>query len=228
VKVIVSASVPKPALMHLEKQFAVLQFQTEGITYPAISNHPDVFLSPMESGFIGASNLPNQIKKVMQDTGIDMKEGKLPIGIKYPESAPYNAVITENLLIHHLRFTDPILLQHHAQKTQIHVNQAYTRCNLLPLRDNWFITSDKGIEIVLANHGLKVLYVSPEDILLPGFQHGFFGGTCGIADNTVYFLGHLKYHPQGESIRELLENMEYQICYLYDGPLFDGGSLFFV
>ncbi len=227
-KVIVSASVPKLALTQLEKQFDVVLFHTEGLTYPAISDHPDVFLSPMENGFIGAPNLPEKTKDGFLDAGIEWIEGKYPVGMKYPESARYNAVIAESFFIHQHQFTDPFLLHFHKEKTQIHVNQAYTRCNLLPLRNNCFITSDKGIEKALVNHGLKAHYVNPQGILLPGFQHGFFGGTCGIAGNTVYFLGHLQHHPQGKSIRAWFEALEYDICCLYDGPLFDGGSLFFV
>jgi hypothetical protein len=38
--------------------------------------------------------------------------------------------------------------------TPIHVNQGYTRCNLLALNENLFITSDKGICNSLLDHGL--------------------------------------------------------------------------
>ena len=97
----------------------------------------------------------------------------------------------------------------------------------MALRDNWFVTSDRGIEQILLCHQLHVLYVDPVGIQLPGFSHGFFGGTCGILDDTVYFIGDLAYHKQGEEINLLLEKLGYQTCALYDGPLFDGGSMFF-
>lgn len=227
-KVIVASSIPPQALKQLEKQFELVLFQTEEITYSAISNHPDVFICPFGEQLITAENLPQPMKHAFQTQDLNYKEGSLPIGLRYPESAHFNAVVTPMYFIHNLNHTDPILLARHSDKTHIHVNQAYTRCNLLDLRDDWFITSDLGIEKNLLSYSLHVLYVNPQGILLPGFKHGFFGGTCGIYENTVYFIGDLSHHPQGDQVNELLLNLGYQINYLYDGPLFDGGSLFFI
>jgi hypothetical protein len=228
VKVIVSASIPQRAINQLKAQFDVVLFETEGITYSSISNHPDVFICPAQDEFLVASNFPEKAKKVFANGCIPIQYGNLPVGPTYPESARYNAVVTEKYFIHHLKHTDPELLRIHRDKKQIHVNQAYTRCNLMALRENWFVTSDRGIEQILLSHQLHVLYVDPVGIQLHGFSHGFFGGTCGILDDTVYFIGDLAYHKQGEEINLLLEKLGYQTCALYDGPLFDGGSLFFI
>jgi hypothetical protein len=227
VKVIVSASIPQEALNQLNAQFEVVLFHTESITYPAISNHPDVFMCQSRDGFLVASNIPEKAKKMFADCNIPIEYGVLPVGKAYPESAGYNAVVTEKYFIHHLKHTDPELLLIHRDKKLIHVNQAYTRCNLLALHENWFVTSDRGIEKTLMDQELRVLYVDPTGIQLPGFDRGFFGGTCGIIDDTVYFIGDLANHKQGEEISLLLEKLGYQTYALYDGPLFDGGSLFF-
>lgn len=227
VKVIASASIPQLALKQLTAQFEVILVQTENVTYPSISNHPDVFMCPIPTGFVVASNFPVQIGQTFTDQSIPFQKGSLPVGMRYPESARYNAVVTERYFIHHLEVTDPLLLNIHRDKTPIHVNQAYTRCNLVALRNNCFITSDRGIERVLLSHQLHVLYVDPMGIQLPGFSHGFFGGTCGIAQDTVFFIGNLACHKQGEEVNLFLESLGYTICSLYDGPLFDGGSLLF-
>jgi hypothetical protein len=227
-KVIVASSIPPQALKQLEKQFELILFETEGITYSAISNHPDVFICPFGEQLITTENLPQPMKQAFQTHNLNYEEGSLPIGMRYPESAHFNAVVTPKYFIHNLNHTDPILLACHSDKSHIHVNQAYTRCNLLALRDDWFITSDRGIEKTLLNHSLHVLYVNPHGIQLPGFKHGFFGGTGGIYDNTVYFIGDLSQHTQGEQVVKLLTCLGYQIRFLYDGPLFDGGSLFFL
>lgn len=227
VKVIVSASIPQEALNQLNAQLEVVLFHTENLTYQAISNHPDVFICPVQDGFLVASNFPEAAKKIFADHLIPLQSGLLPVGIAYPQSARYNAVVTEKYFIHHLKHTDPELLRIHRDKKQIHVTQSYTRCNLLALRENWFVTSDRGIEKTLMDQGLRVIYVDPTGIQLPGFDHGFFGGTCGIVDNTVFLIGNLAYHPQGGEIRLLFEKLGYNISSLYDGPLFDGGSLYF-
>ena len=160
VKVIVASSVPNPALKQLETQFELLLFQTEGITYSSISHHPDVFICPFGEKWIVAPNLPQPIKQALKTYDLDFVEGSIPIGMRYPESTHYNAVVTPKYFIHNLKHTDPKLLASHAVKTHIHVNQAYTRCNLLALRNDWFITSDRGIEKTLLNHSLHVLYVN--------------------------------------------------------------------
>ncbi len=110
----------------------------------------------------------------------------------------------------------------------IHLNQGYSRCNLLPLKNNHFITSDEGIKRVLQNYNLNVLQVSPEDIQLPGFKHGFFGGTCGVLGNSIFILGSLKNYKDGGKVETYLHSLNYEIIELFDGPLYDGGSILFL
>ena len=110
----------------------------------------------------------------------------------------------------------------------IQVDQGYCRCNLLPLKDNHFITSDGGIFKVLKRCHLDVLQVTPEGILLEGFSHGFFGGCCGIFEDKVFVNGSLDHFQDGEMVRNYLNKLGYKIVELIDGPLMDCGSIFFV
>jgi hypothetical protein len=96
---------------------------------------------------------------------------------------------------------------------------------LLPLKNNCYITSDHGIYAILNAMKCDILYVDPADILLPGFPHGFFGGACGIHENKVYITGSLKKYKHGEMVKEYLLSNNYEIIELYDGPLFDCGSI---
>lgn len=70
------------------------------------------------------------------------------------------------------------------------------------------------------------MYVNPEGIQLPGFDHGFVGGAAGIYKDQVFFIGNLDYFSEGEKFRHFLSG--YEIIELYDGPLFDGGSILFL
>ncbi len=72
------------------------------------------------------------------------------------------------------------------------------------LPDGRFITSDRGIERALIEKGKDVMYVNPEGIQLSGFDHGFGGGTAGIFENQIYFLGSLDHFLEGEKIRHFL------------------------
>jgi hypothetical protein len=208
-------------LMHGE----LISMKSSGIVYQAISGHPDVFICKTNRGLIVAANTPDELIELLKNRNVRMVKGEKILGISYPETAFYNAVVTPNFIIHNSKYTDPVLHKACSNLEFIHVNQAYCRCTTLALIDDRFITSDKGIEKALDQKGLEVLYINPEGIVLPGFKHGFFGGTCSIYKKKVYFIGNLDHFLEGNKIRTFLSS--YEIIELYDGPLFDGGGLIF-
>ena len=224
--IIADHRIPQEAKTRLNEFGELLFLETGGISYPAISGHPDVFFCRTPTGLVIAPNTPENFKQQLRENKIDFVEGASRVGEKYPETAHYNAVVTDELLIHHSQHTDPVVANACATLQSIQVNQAYTRCNLVTLENNRFITSDKGIEKTLYNEGFEVLFVHPAGILLPGFVHGFIGGCCGISKNSIFFTGSLNHFPEGDKIRNFVNGME--IVELYDGPLFDGGSLIFI
>jgi len=224
-KIICNKNIPKEVKKRLESFGKVLYFETKGITYPAISNHPDIFMCLIVNELVIAPNTPVGFKVLLNNSNVKFTEGKNLVGNNYPKTAGYNAVVTDNYLIHNLKITDTKILELCADKQAIHVNQAYTRCNLLPLKDDSFITSDKGIYDTLISKKTNVLLVNPQGIELPGFDYGFFGGACGVYRDTLFIVGSLDRFADGEKVRAFLINMGYEIIELYDGPLFDCGSL---
>jgi hypothetical protein len=219
----------------------LMELETEGITYPAISGHPDIFFCQAPGKLIVAPNLPQRYFDQLKDHNIDYITGELPVGPEYPASARYNAVATDKYLIHNFRHTDFMITRKLEDLELIHVDQGYCRCNLLPLRDDCFIVSDEGIFKVLKGlhprgtpsqrdsipRGLH-LNVSPTKIHLEGFPNGFFGGCCGVWNDKVFINGSLSLHPDGEKIREFLFALDYQIIELVEQPLTDVGSILFV
>lgn len=218
--------IPAAVKSHLKKYGELLFVESNDIVYPAISGHPDIFVCQTKNGLFIAPNTPGKLKDQLREKHIRFVEGKATIGQKYPQTAPYNAVVTNQLLIHNLQLSDAVLLDECASLKRIHVNQGYSRCNIIALDDKRFITSDRGIEKALANKGFDVLFVSPKGIILPGFNHGFIGGCCGVFENTLFFTGSLNHFPEGDKIRNFVKGKE--VIELYDGPLFDGGSLMFI
>ncbi|NOX47144.1 MAG: hypothetical protein GXO89_09230 [Chlorobi bacterium] len=223
--IIANKRLPEQAKDKLKGFGDVLFLETEGITYNAISGHPDIFFCTGNNKLIVAPNLPEKFKVELMNRSLDFVFGKKPVGVKYPETAFYNAVVTDNYLIHNLKYTDTAILESSENLKMINVKQAYTRCNLLSLPGDRFITSDRGIEKALINEGLEILYVSPRDVLLPGFEHGFFGGACGVFENKLLLIGSLEHFNDGEKIRQFLAKAKMEIIELYDGPLVDGGSI---
>ena len=220
--------IPQAAFEKLHEFGEVIQLETKGITYDAIAGHPDVFFCHVNAQWVVAPNLPERYFAILEERKINFMRGELPVGEKYPDSARYNAVSTEKNLFHNFRYTDSSITTLTADLDLVHISQGYSRCNLLPLGNDRFITSDEGIFRVLNNFKFDVLLVNPNGILLPGFKHGFIGGTAGIRDDKVFLIGNLDHFADGEKIRTYLDNAGYRIIELYNGPLFDGGSLLFL
>lgn len=227
-KIIADKRIPAEALDKLSNYGEVIDFATENIVYDSISGHPDIFFSQVVGQLIIAPNLPDFYKTILRDLKLPYKEGEFPVGAKHPETAGYNVVCTNTYLIHNFRYTDPVITRTGEDLELIHVNQGYTRCNLLPLKNDHFITSDESVFKTFNYLKLNILYVSTKDILLPGKTHGFLGGACGIVDDKIFIIGSLKHHSNGKKVTDYLTGLKYQVIELYEGPLFDGGSLIFL
>lgn len=225
--IIIDKKTPPVAKEKLAVLGDLLELATSGITYPAISGHPDIFFCQTPSGLMVAPNLPEEYFSLLDRDKIKYRKGENAVGKAYPKTAPYNAVVTSKYIIHNLKFTDPVLLNACKGLTPIHVNQAYTRCNLLALNENLYITSDKGICNSLLDHGLNCHYFPPDEIKLEGFPNGFLGGACGICDQKLFVCGSLKYHLWGNEFRKIVETEGYEIIELLDEPLMDVGSILF-
>jgi hypothetical protein len=206
----------------------VLELETEGIVYPGVSGHPDIFLCQTPRTLVISPSLPLKYVQILEENHVPFITGNDKIGPNHPSSIHYNAAVSDHYFVHRLEYTDPVLLQQcHALK-KIPVKQGYTRCNLLLLRDNHYVTSDEGIFENLQRSGLTGIFVSPEGVLLPGFSNGFIGGAMGTLNNTVYIVGNLSHFPEGETVRKFLTDLAYEITELYEGPLFDGGGILFI
>lgn len=217
---------PLPAKNALKTTGELQSLETYGFVYKSIGGHPDIFMCQGKEGLVVAPGLPENILTAIKGAGTSFYTGRSNPGKAYPESARYNAVVTDEFILHNLKFTEPEIIKAFPGRQHLHVNQGYTRCNLLALDDDHFISSDKGIEKVLTGIGKQVLFVNPEPIRLRGQKYGFFGGCCGIINSEVLISGCLKFHPQGEEIRIFIENCGFTVNELYDGPLVDVGGIF--
>lgn len=227
--IIIDKRIPQQSKDILKTYGELLELETTGITYDAISGHPDIFFCQApDNTLIVAPNLPEYYFKVLFNHNIPFIKGELEVGNKYPSTAHYNIVLTDKYLIHNTKYTDRKILDLNKDKTIINTKQAYTRCNLINLGDNSFITSDDGIFKTLSNLKFNILNVSPFYIDLPSFEHGFFGGVCGVYDEKVFINGSLNYHRQGKQIVDFISALGYSIIELYEGKLYDGGSMLFI
>lgn len=226
--IIVDRRISSKGLKELSHWGEVIMFGTENMTYDAISCHPDVFFCMINDKIIVAANCPDEYKNSLTEKGIKLIGGIKSVGAQYPESAYYNAVTTDTLLIHNLKFTDKRIFDSVSDVKHINVNQAYTRCNLLHISGNNFITSDRGIEKKLLSCDFNILYINPEQINLPGFKHGFFGGCCGMVKNKLFINGSLQFVSEKKRFLGLCDQLEVEIIELTNEALSDIGSILFI
>ena len=235
--IIADSRMPEEAKKNLKKLGNVLFLNPTETTYRSISAHPDIFFFQHKDGFVYAPNAPKRIVKELKKRKIKLTEGKKEVGKKYPETVPYNAVGIGDTLIHNLKHTDPTILS--LYENHIHVNQGYTRCNLVALKENAFITSisdyrqqttDNSLypqNYVGTRHATSVLYIDPKQIKLEGHDHGFFPGCCGVWKNNLIVCGSTKHLKEKEALDKFLKDNDFNLIELYDGELVDVGSVFF-
>ncbi len=226
--IIADKKIPDEAKINLKRFGELIEFHTSGITYDVISGHPDIFFCKVNSKLIVTKNLPENFLKIFEQNNFQIHLSKNNVSEKYPFSAILNAVTTEKYLIHNLNITDEEILKSSQTLINIDVHQGYTRCNLLHLKDDKFITSDLGIHKTLVNKGLNAIYVDSKDVILPGFKNGFFGGACGVWQNKIFILGSLKYFKESIKVNEFAEESDFEIIELHNGKLFDGGTILFL
>jgi hypothetical protein len=226
--IIVDKKIPEEAKINLRKYGNLLELETVGLTYPSISGHPDIFFIQIDKQLVVAPNLPSNYFEILNEKKIAYQIGENPVGATYPETAKYNAVVSSKYLVHNSKITDPIIQKRCEDKISIHVNQGYTRCNLIFVDENHAITSDIGIAKILHKNNVETCFVSPHGIDLPGFKNGFFGGCCGVYQHKLFVLGKLTKYPEGEKVREFVGKLNIQIIALCNTVLFDGGGVLFI
>ena len=237
--IIADGRMPEEAKKNLKKLGDVLFLNPTDITYKSISAHPDIFFFQTKDGLVYAPNAPKRIVKELKKRKIKLTEGKKEVGRKYPDTVPYNAVGIGDTLIHNLKHTDPTILS--LYENHIHVNQGYTRCNLVALKEGVFITSipdnrqqttDNRLcpsESHVETYGrTSILYIDPKQIKLEGHDHGFFPGCCGIWKNNLIVCGSTKYLKEKEALDKFLKDNNFNLIELYDGELVDVGSVLII
>lgn len=227
--ILVDKRIPAEAKIELSDYGEIIDFESNDIVYDAISGHPDIFFCQTPENLFIAPNTPDVYKDILSKRKIKFTLGENYLGEKYPDTSFYNAVITDKFLIHNIKYTDKKIINATTDRIKINVNQSYTRCNLLDLGDNKFITSDLGIYKALKLiPTVSILYVNPDQINLHGFQNGFFGGCCGFYNNNLFIIGNLNCYEDGAKIKEFINLFHINLVELSDNQLFDGGSILFI
>lgn len=198
--------------------------------YEAINGHPDIQINILKNKssaqIIIQKDIGENFKKSLESNNLKYIVSKKSLSNTYPHDIILNSLILENYFIHNLKFTDENLLESQSLKTQINVSQGYTKCSILPVRDNVLITNDKGIFETLKDYSFDILLLPPGDILLPSLNYGFIGGVGGmISNDRMAFFGDLDSYKWGDEIKNFLYKYDVSPIALRKGKLIDRGSL---
>ncbi len=109
--IVIDKRIPEEAKRHLSDFGTLVEFSTQGITYPAISGHPDIFLCQTPDSLICAPNLPEKYASLFKQNGIAFNTGLNPVGFSFPETSFYNCLVNENYIFHKRRHTDKRILE---------------------------------------------------------------------------------------------------------------------
>lgn len=196
--------------------------------YDAVCGHPDMLMHIADSNnIIVHKNMPESFVLTLEELGFNVYFSKKALTRTYPHDIILNALNIGDFFVHSLKNTDENLLKFVKHKKLLNVRQGYTKCSAAVLSENAIMTSDKGIADVLTENNVDVLLLPPGDILLPGLNYGFIGGTCGmLSERSIAFYGQLSEYKYGEEVLKFLKKYNIEPIYLRKGKLIDRGSLF--
>lgn len=200
----------------------VVNFKTDNIVYDAISGHPDIFFHKVDNTIIFAPNTPQRYIEILKTTSLTLIKGEKALGFRYPETIFYNAVASQKKLYCHSKFIDKSLINAHASKEIVHLNQGYAACNMV-VGPQLILASDKGICNIT-----EAQYFNPSEIQLEGVKNGFIGGSCVVFMDKLLLFGSMKHISQSSIIEMFAKENKLNIIELYSGPLVDGGGLLWV
>lgn len=196
------------------------------LLYPAICGHPDILIHLLnDDKILVHKDLDESFIQLLKKINLNIEYTVNSLNKSYPYDICLNAVSLKDYFIHNLNFTDKTLLANFSSKKLINVKQGYTKCSTAIINDNAIITSDLSIAKALEKEPIDVLLLPPGDILLPGLNYGFIGGTCGKLEDTIVFYGTLEKYKYGSLVLDFLHKHKVKPFYLSDSPLIDRGSI---
>ena len=196
---------------------------------PALRRHADLGICivspkkavcpPESSAYYGEKLMPY---------GIEIITGQTHLCSNYPKDSAYNVGIVGKKCFLNKDVCDSLLYEILISEGYevIHIRQGYTKCSICPIDENSFITADKGIYNAGIKSGMDALLISNENISLPPYPNGFFGGCCGLgSEKELLINGNIDTLPDAERLKNFLEKRSINIKSIKEGEVTDIGSI---
>lgn len=197
--------------------------------YDAVSFHPDMLFHHLGgTAIVHAPGVESRVLESLARYGFELIQGATELSPEYPKNIAYNAARVGNFVVHNLKYTDKILLEELEKRKLkfIHVNQGYAKCSIAVVDSASIITSDAGIARAVEKEGIEVLLIEPENIVLPGLDRGFIGGSSGlVSSGKLAFSGCFESLKAKDKIKEFFVKKGLESISLSNGPIIDIGSI---
>ena len=187
-----------------------------------ISLHADVlYLKTDNKLFVSQCQTKNI--KYLESLKFKIETVKLAPGYKF--ECKLNMVYSDDLIICNPK-TGLNLQYCDINKKIISVNQGYTKCSTIVLKNNLFITEDNSIYNSLVKSGFECLLLEKGEVALEGYDYGFIGGASVYLEdeNILLFLGDITKHKDYDKIYNYCRNNKIEIDYISDMKLCDIGG----
>lgn len=193
--------------------------------YEEVSGHADMQIHFINSKAICAPEVYDYYKSLNLN-GIELIRGSKPLKPTYPDDVAYNVCNIGKYVISRPLCTAIEISSEYLslKKKFLNARQGYAKCSICVVNDNSAITADDGMYKLLKENNLNVLKIKDVYISLYNMK-GFIGGASGLINNTLYFNGNLKTHPDHENIKAFCNNVGIDVCSLNNGPLTDIGTI---
>jgi len=197
--------------------------------YDSVAFHPDMFLHHIGGkNIVYAPGTSEDVIKELEEYGFSMIQGETQLNYKYPGNIAYNAARVGKFVFHNTKYTDKMLKKFYSRLDLelVHVNQGYSKCAISVVDESSIITMDKGIARVAEKKGLDVLLIEERNIILPGLDYGFIGGSTGLIDKNEWALsGKCEGLESYREIYRFINKKGKKIISLTDKQVVDIGSL---
>ena len=207
-----------------QEGFEAIPLAPFGTLETPVDTHADMLILAVNSVLFVHKDYSCKIRSFENVIRIDE-----PMGAKYPNDVLLNIAAVGKNVFTNTKYASKTVLDYLNSMGFIihHVAQGYAHCSTCIVSDNAIITADKGIAEAGQKAGIDALMINEGYISLSPYNHGFIGGCCGLYKDIIYFCGSLKYHPDGDKIREFCKKHGKNIIELCDAPLTDIGGILF-
>ncbi len=222
---IIDPRMPKKAKEKLKRlNFHIVEVPLHKKLAKPVRGHVDMMLFKYADRVIYEPCLED-IAGLLRLNGYNCIKGEAIISPDYPKDIIYNACAIDSCIIH---YKGKVVKDIKGLKARhILIRQGYARCSIIPIDKRHIVTFDKNIKAAWEKNGGEALLVREGYVRLPGYKAGFIGGASGVDGRRVFFVGRLNTHPDGPDIRDFINGLGKDIIELYDGPLYDVGTVCF-